>query len=215
MSLPRQCRPLGHVFVVVFVLVACVSFTEAQPLNELPNPYRTIENYFKMPVGRIWGSTSAVDIDPDGTSIWVAERCGANSCADSDLPVVLKFDEDGNLLKRFGAGIFLFPHGFHVDADGNVWVTDAQGPDGEDPNRDGKGHQVVKFSPNGEVLLTLGTPGVAGDGTDGLLYTPCDVVTAPNGDIFVSEGHSGQYPSAPPETVARIVKFDRQGNFIK
>ena len=215
MSLPRQCRPLGHVFVVVFVLVACVSFTEAQPLNELPNPYRTIENYFKMPVGRIWGSTSAVDIDPDGTSIWVAERCGANSCADSDLPVVLKFDEDGNLLKNFGAGMFLFPHGFHVDADGNVWVTDAQGPDGEDPNRDGKGHQVVKFSPNGEVLLTLGTPGVAGDGTDGLLYTPCDVVTAPNGNIFVSEGHSGQYPSAPPETVARIVKFDRQGNFIK
>ncbi len=125
---PRRCASFGLVFIVVFVLIACVAFVDAQPLNDLPNPYRTIENHFKMPEGRIWGSTSAVDIDPDGTSIWVAERCGANSCAGSDLPVVLKFDQDGNLLKSFGAGMFLFPHGFHVDADGNVWVTDAQGP---------------------------------------------------------------------------------------
>ena len=187
----------------------------AQPLNDLPNPYLTIENHFEMPDGRTWGSTSAVDIDPDGASIWVAERCGANNCAGSDLPAVLKFDADGNLVRSFGGGLFIFPHGFHVDADGNVWVTDAQGPDGEDPNRDGKGHQVIKFSPEGEILLTLGTPGVAGDGSGPLLFTPCDVVTAPNGDIFVSEGHTGQAADAPPDTVARIVKFDKDGNFIK
>ena len=96
-----------------------------------------------------------------------------------------------------------------------MWVTDAQGPDGEDPSRDGKGHQVVKFSPEGEVLLTLGTPGVAGDGSDALLNEPCDVVTAPNGDIFVAEGHAGQYPGATPDTVARIVKFDKNGRLIK
>ena len=197
------------------VLLAGLVPAGAQPLNDLPNPYLTIENHFKLPPGRTWGATSAVDIDPDGASIWVAERCGANNCAGSDLPVVLKFDADGNLLRSFGAGLFIFPHGFHVDADGNVWVTDAQGPDGEDPNRDGKGHQVLKFSPEGEILLTLGTPGVAGDGSGPLLFTPCDVVTAPNGDIFVSEGHTGQAPDAPPDTVARIVKFDSDGNFIK
>ena len=156
----------------VTIVVAGGADATAQPLNDLPNPYQTIEHFFKMPDGRSWGATSAVDIDPDGTSIWVAERCGANSCAGSDLPVVLKFDARGNLVKSFGGGMFLFPHGFHVDADGNVWVTDAQGPDGEDPSRDGKGHQVVKFSPDGEVLLTLGTPGVEGDGTDALLSTP-------------------------------------------
>lgn len=209
-SLRTWCSGLA-----TLVLLAGALPAGAQPLNDLPNPYATIENHFEMPAGRTWGSTSAVDVDPDGTSIWVAERCGANNCAGSDLPAVLKFDADGNLVHSFGGGLFIFPHGFHVDADGNVWVTDAQGPDGEDPNRDGKGHQVLKFSPEGEILLTLGTPGVAGDGTGPLLFTPCDVVTAPNGDIFVSEGHTGQAADAPPDTVARIVKFDEDGNFIK
>ncbi|HUE84647.1 MAG TPA: hypothetical protein VMO26_01080, partial [Vicinamibacterales bacterium] len=60
-----------------------------QPTNDAPNPYRTIEGWAKMPEGRTWGATSAVDIDRDGTSIWVAERCGANSCLGSDLPVML------------------------------------------------------------------------------------------------------------------------------
>jgi sugar lactone lactonase YvrE len=168
-----------------------------------------------MPEGRTWGSTSAVDIDIDGRSIWVGERCGANSCAAAKLDPILKFDESGKLVRSFGAGMFLFPHGIHVDREGNVWVTDAQGPDGKDPNRNGKGHQVVKFSPEGKVLLTLGKPGVAGDGTGPLLNEPNDVVTAPNGDIFVADGHSGQGAKAPPNTVARIAKFSRDGKFIK
>ena len=177
--------------------------------------YETVENYFTLPDGRTWGSTSAVDIDIDGTSIWVAERCGANNCASSDLPAVLKFDAQGNLVKSFGEGMFLFPHGIHVDSEGNVWVTDAQGPNGEDPNRDGKGHQVIKFSPDGDVLLTLGEAGVAGDGTDGLLNTPNDVITAPDGSIFVGDGHGGQNRNAAPDTVARVVKYDSEGNYIK
>jgi len=53
-----------------------------QPTNDAPNPYNTVSNYFKLPEGRTWGSTSAVDIDKDGRSIWVAERCGTNSCLD-------------------------------------------------------------------------------------------------------------------------------------
>jgi sugar lactone lactonase YvrE len=119
---------------------------------------------------------------------------------------VLKFDSSGKLVKSFGAGMFIFPHGIHVDRQGNVWVTDAQG-------RDGKGHQVVKFSPDGKVLLTLGKAGVAGDPPDAL-NEPCDVVTAPNGDIFVGDGHSGQNDNATPNTVARIVKFSKDGKFI-
>ena len=214
MSTLRVRSGRGCTAAAVLFVVAGASPAAAQPPNDLPNPYRTIENHFKMPAGRTWGSTSAVGIDPDGESIWVAERCGTNNCAGSDLPAVLKFDARGNLLKSFGSGIFIFPHGFHIDAGGNIWVTDARGPDGENPDLDGKGHQVVKFSPDGEILLTLGTPGVAGDGSGRLLFTPCDVVTAPNGDIFVSEGHTGN-PDAPPETVARIVKFDKDGNFIK
>lgn len=185
-----------------------------QPGSDLPNPYRTIENYFQLAEGRWWTSTSAVDVDIDGKSIWVAERCAANSCAGSRLNPVLKFEDSGKLVKRFGEKMFIFPHGIHVDRDGNVWVTDAQGPDGKDPNRNGRGHAVYKFSPEGKVLLTLGKAGVPGDGTGDLLNEPCDVVTAPNGDIFVADGHSGQQRTASPDAVARIVKFNRDGKVI-
>src|SRR4051812_12261327 len=97
-----------------------------QATHNSPNPYRTLANYFKLPEGREWGSTSAVEIDKDGRSIWVAERCGVNSCAGSNLPSILKFDASGKLVKSFGAGLLLFPHGIFVDRDGNVWVTDGQ-----------------------------------------------------------------------------------------
>lgn len=205
------------------VLVAASGAAQAsrhrlQPAGDLPNPYRTIENHFKLAEGRWWESASAVDIDADGTSVWVADRCAADNCAGSRLNPVLKFDAGGNLVRRFGERMFNLPHGIHVDRDGNVWVTDAEGP-AEGPNeanasRLGKGHAVYKFSPDGKVLLTLGTPGVAGDGTGERLNEPCDVATAPNGDIFVADGHSGQDPNAPAHTVARIAKFTKEGRFL-
>ena len=182
------------------------------PINDLPNPYSSIDGWGKLPDGREWGSTAGVDIDPDG-NLWAIDRCGSNSCAGSDLDPILKFDADGNVTAAIGGGLFLFPHGLHVDRDGNVWVTDARGPNPDNPDSAGKGHVIIKLSPEGEVLLTLGQSGVAGDGTDALLNTPCDVVTAANGDIFVGDGHEGQNTD-DPDTVARIVKFDSEGNFL-
>jgi len=152
-----------------------------------------------LPDGRKWGQTSAIDIDRDG-NVWVFERCGANTCAGSNVAPLVKLDSSGKVLKTFGAGMFVFPHGIYVDRAGNVWVTDADG-------RDGKGHQVVKFSPDGKVLLTLGQAGVAGNGPD-TFNRPSDVVTAPNGDIFVADGHGG-------DSNARIVKFSPDGKFVK
>src|SRR5688572_20734241 len=96
------------------------------PTNDLPKPYETIAGWAKLPEGRTWGSTSAVDIDKDGVSIWVAERCQANNCAGSNLASVFKFDANGNMVKSFGEGIIAWPHGIHVDREGNVWVTDAR-----------------------------------------------------------------------------------------
>jgi hypothetical protein len=114
-----------------------------------PNPYATVENWAKLPDGRVWGSTSAVDIDRDGKSVWVGERCGANSCEGKMDAPILKFDASGKLVKSFGEGMFIFPHGIYVDKDGDVWVTDGQG-------KGGKGHQVFKFSPEGKVLMSSG-----------------------------------------------------------
>jgi sugar lactone lactonase YvrE len=134
----------------------------------------------------------------------VLERCGdynGPGCAESDLPPVLKFDSSGRLVTSFGAGMFVFPHGLAVDHEGNVWVTDGRGGDG-------KGHVVVKFSPDGEVLLTLGQPGVAGEGPR-TLNRPSDVAIASNGDIFVADGHTGM------DTNMRIVKYAPDGSYIK
>src|SRR5688572_30919844 len=105
-------------------LVSAVAQSGGGPINQAPNPYRTIEGWARLPEGRAWGSTSAVEIDRDGRSIWVAERCSANSCAGSDLDPILKFDSAGTLVKSFGAGLLLSPHGIFVDHEGNVWVTD-------------------------------------------------------------------------------------------
>ncbi len=206
---------LGRVrFTLVVAIVAVMTLSgwrahtqsDVQPVNDLPNPYLTIENWAKMPERRTWGATSAVEIDRDGKSIWVGERCGANTCVGSNLPAILKFDASGKLVKSFGAGMFIFPHGIHVDRQGNIWVTDGI-PPGAAPAPAGKGHIVVKFSPAGKVLLTLGKVGVTGDGPD-TFNQPSDVVTAPNGDIFVADGHGGN-------SNARIVKFTKDGKFIK
>jgi len=162
-----------------------------------------------MPEGRTWGSTSAVEIDRDGRSIWVAERCGANTCAGSNLDPILKFDSTGKLVKSFGAGMILSPHGIFVDRDGNVWVTDcACTGTAEQRATPGKGHQVFKFSPEGKLLLTLGN---AGGGRDTAhFWQPNDVLVAPNGDIFVAEGHSSAAGAN-----ARILRFSRDGTFLK
>jgi streptogramin lyase len=180
-----------------------------------------------MPEGRTWGSTSAVEVDKDGKSIWVAERCGQNSCLDrttgqmSNLPSILKFDASGKLVKSFGQGMLIFPHGIFVDRDGNVWVTDGQdnaalpargaappprgsGPIGPRPGAT-KGNQVFKFSPDGKLLMTLGKPGGAAEPE--FFYQPNDVLVAPNGDIFVSEGHGAGNN--------RILKFSKDGKLIK
>jgi sugar lactone lactonase YvrE len=221
-----MARSRSGKFTVLVPIVALVGFvgtavypqTDVPPVNDLPNPYETVRNWGTLPEGRTWGSTAGIDMDPDGRSVWAVDRCGANTCAGSNLPVVLKFDSSGKLLKSFGAGMFIFPHGLHVDREGNVWVTDGRTATPQElekfPDAKGKGHTVVKFSPDGKVLMTLGTSGAAGNPPDHL-NEPTDVVTAPNGDIFVGDGHSGQNPKAPPDTIARIVKFDRNGKFLK
>ena len=195
----------------------CVHITgvaQLEPINERTNPYSSVDGWSQLPGDRTWGSTAGVDIDPDGRHLWAIDRCGSNTCAESNLDPILKIDPNGNVVTAIGGGLMLFPHGLHVDRDGNIWVTDGQGPDLTNPATAGKGHVVYKLSPEGEVLLVLGQPGVAGDGTNELLETPCDVVTDADGNIYVGDGHSGQNPGATEDTVARIVKFDRNGNLI-
>lgn len=99
----------------------------------------------------------------------------------------------------FGSGLFKWPHGLCATPDGTVWVTD------------GKNQTVTQFGPDGDLLMTLGKPDVAGSGPDEF-NSPSDVLVAPNGNIFVADGH-GDFPV--PKTNDRIVKYSKDGKFLK
>jgi len=169
--------------------------------NHAPNPYRVVEGWAEDPPGRAWGSTSAVYPARDSSgNLWVAERCGANLCVGhDDLDPVLLFDRNGKVIRSFGAGMIVWPHGIHVDRDNNVWIADARG-DGD------RGHQVHKFSADGKLLMSLGIAGVAGLG-ERIFNQPSDVLVAPDGSIFVADGHGAGGNN-------RIVKFDAQGKYL-
>ncbi|MCH7935062.1 MAG: hypothetical protein IIC36_13800 [Gemmatimonadetes bacterium] len=182
-------------------------------LRNLPNPNPTVITHWAvLPDGRVWGSTAGADIGPDG-HVWAYDRCGGGldgGCDRNLVDPIVKYDKDtGELLASFGRGLFVTPHGIHVDDDGNVWVTDFAGNEART-----KGHQVIKFSPEGEVLMRLGEAGVPGSGP-GQLNQPNDVITAPNGDIFVADGHSGQGQNPAPGSTGRILKYTADGEFIK
>lgn len=206
MSHAGRVRLTRAIIVVVIALSGGRTYAQAnaQSPNSQSNPYQTVEGSFiKLNDGKTMGSSAGVEIDRDGSSIWVTERCGGDTCTGSNLAPIRKFDSSGKLVKSFGEGMFHFPHGIYVDIDGNVWVTDAR-----------EGHQVFKFSPNGKVLMTLGKAGVAGDGPD-TFNQPSDVVVAPNGDVFVADGHDSLTNGQPVNSNARIVKFSKDGTFIK
>jgi streptogramin lyase len=198
----------------------------------LPNPYARNETFFRMPLDRVLGSSSAIATDKDGKSIWVAERCGAQSAGDREVCIhskvdpVMKFDENGKMVKQFGAGQITYPHSMTIDRDGNVWIADLQS-NVDRPARGGRagaapeitpaapsspltpnGNQIIKFSPEGKILLHFLVPGVYG--TDNSHFSqPSALAIAPNGDIFVADGHD-----SPPSN-NRIMKFDKNGKFIK
>lgn len=174
---------------LVVMIALAVTIARAQS-GSVPNPYRLADNWAQLPAGIKWEGVISVDVDAKGNA-WVFHR--------SDPPI-LQFDASGKLVKSFGAGMFVQAHGMTIDREGNIWVTDAQ-------NKDGKGQQVFKLSPDGKVLMTLGKAGVVGEGPD-TFSGPSDVVVSPSGDIFVADGHAAM-------SNGRIVKFSKSGTFIK
>lgn len=167
--------------------------------NNYPNPYQANTRHFRLPSGRSMGSSSAVAIDGRG-HLWIADRCGMNSCAESKLDPIMEFDADGKFIRAFGGNLFSFPHGLFIDVENNIWLTDAL-------VANGKGATVTKLSPDGKVLMVLGKPGVSAIGTDTFLE-PSAVLVAPDGSIFITDGHD-------PDRVARVMKFDANGNLLK
>ena len=213
----------GFTLGALVAVIATIGVAAQSQQTQLPNPYRLVEGWPTLPQhmnGGRWGELIRAELDLKG-NIWVFHRCfntvpaGAATCVGRSEPPILRFDPSGQLLSSFGEGMFAFPHGFAIDGEGNLWATDANGNEtvlGISARATAgplkgvmRGHQVFKFSPQGEVLMTLGRAGVAGNGPD-TFDRPTGVAVAPNGDIFVTDGH-GQNN--------RVVKFSKDGQFIK
>lgn len=191
---------------MAFCLLPCAALAQ----TALPDPYNPPQRQWtRLPDGKSWGSSAGIEIGPHG-ELWAIDRCGANSCDGSSLAAVHQLDPaTGKVLRSIGAGRFAFPHGLHVDRDGNIWVTDpAVSKDGK------KGQQVIKLSPDGKVLMRLGMAGMSGGGKT-MFHDPGDVITAPDGSIFVADGHGTVALDLPPDTITRIIHFTRDGKFIK
>lgn len=219
---PPRHRPTLLLAALLLPLAACSGDAEAEaeaapemavaespdpasvdPL-QLPNPYVMGDSTWgQASAGRDFGAASAIYPAPDGQSIWVGERCGANVCVDSDVDPIMQFDLDGNLITSFGAGMFAWPHGMYVEDDGSVWVADATGYAAVP---EGWGHVMYKFSPTGELLMTLGAQGEPGSGPD-RFAKPSDMLVAPDGHIFVADGHDADGNN-------RVVKLTAEGEFV-
>lgn len=198
------------------VLVGTLAIVTSAAAQDLPDPYIEVDNWAQLPAGRTWGTLYAPAVDSHG-NVFVLDRCGVGNCVDTNVAPILEFDSSGRFVKGIGQGLFAFPHGLKIDKDDNLWVADAGAAKG-------KGDQVTKLSPDGKVLLALGTKGVMGGSPENFVGAT-DVLIAPNGDIFVADGHAvvrsgggesyGFNAQTSDASHMRIAKFSKDGKFIK
>ena len=176
--------------------VACVAaLTLTAKAQDIGPSWRMTDDWAQLPEGVVWGQIISVEVDGEG-NVYAFHRCSSNTCVDRTEPPLLKFNASGELLMTWGAGMLVWPHGFHLDREGNIWLTDGQ-------DNEGRGQQVYKLSPEGEILMTLGTAGVAGDAQH-TFNGVADVYVADDGSIFVADGHVNN----------RIVKFSPEGEYL-
>lgn len=175
----------------VFICFFCIAgVANAQPQH--PTPYPRIENAagYKVvaewpagkPAGEWTAAMSSIAIGPDG-NIWTFNR--------GKIPVQV-YTPEGKLVRSWGEGMFRNPHTVRFDNAGNLWVIDTLS------------QTVRKFSTDGKVLMTIGTPDQAGEDQTHM-NQPNDVAFGPNGDIYVSDGYGND----------RVVVFDKNGKFVR
>jgi streptogramin lyase len=155
------------------------------------------------------GGVSALQIDSKG-NMWVFERNAVGN------PQLFEFGPDRKLIRTVGEEVIGHQekaHGMAIDTQDNVWICDANGA------------TIMKLSPDGRLLMTLGVKGKRGDWNEAkgqrLLWQPLALAFAPNGDIYIGEGHANESPndtdSDDPANnlgAARVIHLDKTGKYI-
>lgn len=189
--------------------VALVLATLAASRAAEPSRYRLVEGWSPVtaPNSPDW-EMSGVAVSTDGTRLLMSHR--------SDPPLLDIDPVSARVLRSWGTAMLAWPHSLYFDRDGNLWIADAAVGSGTAAGLNppiptavaaGRGHQVLKLSRDGRLLMVLGTAGQPG--TDASHFNaPTGVAVAKNGDIFVSDGHGGA-------TNARVVVFDKRGRFLR
>ena len=180
-------------------VLASNAYAQGVCVNDVPTPYRALDSWAQLPEGRQWVGMNTINVDREN-HVWVFDRCGDKGCkAQPNMAPIYELDTSGKVLRNFGAGLFIEPHGITGVGGGNVWVVD-------EGKRDGTG-QVTKLDSNGKVMMTLGRG--PNDPAEARYVQPTSIVVAPNGDLFVADGHEADYGNA------RILKYTKDGKFIK
>jgi DNA-binding beta-propeller fold protein YncE len=147
--------------------------------------YSVVQDWARLPSGWNFGECASVAVDKDD-NVWVFNR--------GPHPVI-EFDRLGKMLQAWSEVPVTSAHGIRVDADGNIWTVDVAG------------HRVMKFTPAGRLLMMIGqvggSPGPNNDTKDGF-NRPTNLIFAPNGDFFVSDGYVN----------SRVVKYNKNGEFL-
>ena len=179
---------MRQVLILTGILILCTGITASQAQNKSAS-YNVVHGWPTLPEGFILGAASAVAVDSHN-HVWLFHR--------GKTRTIMGFEaETGKMIASFGDGMFIIPHGMAVDAEDNIWVTDGTAADGDSR------HQVLKFSHDGKLLMTVGAEGVPGTG--GTHFNqPTDIAIAPNGDFYVSDGYVNR----------RVAKFDKEGHFL-
>lgn len=165
------------------------------PRSPPASTYQVVHGWPKLPDGRVLGQATGVDLDPRG-NVYVFHRASRVWSVDPALPLIAESTVEvfnqatGRHIRSWGENLFLMPHGLTIDREGNIWLTDVLL------------HQVFKFSPSGELLMSLGEARVPGaDRTHFSL--PTDVAVLSDGSFYVSDGYGN----------SRVVKFSPNGEF--
>lgn len=171
------------------------------PPSAMANPFSMTPRWPTLDPGMKWGAAIGIVPDQKGGT-WMMFR--------SEPPIV-HFDAAGKITTKFAEGKFVQAHGFCQDGAGNFWAGDS-GPFTDIPGAAGKGFQLFKFSPKGDVLLTLGKAGVSKAGEDTFIG-PTSCVVLPNGEILVADGHWPR-PTNAQQDGDRIVRLSKDGKFL-